>query len=96
MCPPKNDSGQSTNMAERQPSLKSLPIAQHCKNLVIASPLRPLVRFFKTCQRYYPSCARPKMVRVRRQIWPPAAIFDFHRYRISSETTGGILSKPCI
>ena len=25
-----------------------------------------------------------------------AAVFDFHRYRISSETTGGILSKPCI
>ena len=30
------------------------------------------------------------------QIWPPAAIFDFHHYSISSKTTGAILSKPCI
>ena len=45
---------------------------------------------------YGSSCARPKMVPVHQQIWPPAAIFDFHLYHISPETTGGILLKPCI
>ena len=34
-------------------------------------------------------------VPVRRQIWPPAAIFDFHHYHIS-ETTGEISPKPCM
>ena len=33
------------------------------------------------------------MVLVHRQIWSPATNFYFHRYRISSETTGGILLK---
>ena len=37
---------------------------------------------------------RVVVVPVRRLMWPPAAIFDFHCYRISSETTWEILSKP--
>ena len=36
------------------------------------------------------------MVQVRRQIWLPTAIFDFHRYRISPKLLEGILSKPYI
>ena len=30
------------------------------------------------------------MVPVGQQIWPPAAILDFHRYHVSSETAGVI------
>ena len=49
--------------------------------------------FFETCLRCSPSglvVSAQKMVPVRRQIWPPAAIFSFHRYRISSNTPGDI------
>ena len=50
----------------------------------------PLGYLFRNLSEMFPygsSCVRPKMVPVRRQIWPPAAIFDFHGYRISSEST---------
>ena len=34
-----------------------------------------------------------KIIPVRRQTWPPSAIFDYSCYRISSETTGRIRIK---
>ena len=68
----------------RRPSIRKL-------FLVIASPHRPLVGFFRNLPELLPqwsSCALLNMVPVHQQIWPPLAIFEFHRYRISSKTTG--------
>ena len=101
ICPPENDPGPLTNMAERRPSsillfaLYSILLQSHYR---ISSEITGRM-FFETCTRCSPSIlavhAR-KMVPVCRQIWPPTAVFAFHRYRISSETIGGILLKPCI
>ena len=41
----------------------------------------------------FSGCARPNSVQVCRQIWPLSATLDFSRYRISSITSGRILSK---
>ena len=42
------------------------------------------------------SCAHPKLVPVRRQIWPPSAILKILWNRISFLTRGGISSHICI
>ena len=91
--------------------LLALPIAQPilrlsgvhpsvCKLfLVIASPKRPLAGFSRNMPELFPqwsSCAHPNTVPVCRQIRPVAANFDFHCYRISSETIEGLSLKPCI
>ena len=59
--------------------------------LVVASPPRPLVGFFRSWSECSPQCLVvrvPTKNPICQKTWPPSAIFDFS-YHVTSETTGG-------